>query len=101
MSERAQILIRRGVDLKVFREEIMPAGEPVILRGLVTMGARCAQPIRQFLARRFSRSWKPQPPLDRRQSRPSAFRSWGIHESFVCRSRVHAAIRPDTGCNYR
>ena len=35
MSERAQILIRHGVDLKAFREEIMPAGKPVVLRGLV------------------------------------------------------------------
>src|SRR5882672_3890490 len=35
MSERAQILIRHGVDLKVFRDEIMPAAEPVILKGLV------------------------------------------------------------------
>jgi hypothetical protein len=35
MSERAQILSRRGVDLKAFREEIMPAGEPVVLRDLV------------------------------------------------------------------
>src|SRR6187402_2528086 len=35
MSERAPILIRHGVDLKAFREEIMPAGEPVVLRGLV------------------------------------------------------------------
>jgi len=31
----AQILIRPGVDLKVFREEIVPAGEPVVLKGLV------------------------------------------------------------------
>jgi hypothetical protein len=35
MSERAQILIRSGVDLKVFREEIMPAGKPTVLQGLV------------------------------------------------------------------
>jgi cupin-like protein len=30
-----QILIRRGVDLKTFREEILPAGKPVVLEGLV------------------------------------------------------------------
>jgi hypothetical protein len=31
----AQILSRHGVDLKVFREEILPAGKPVVLRDLV------------------------------------------------------------------
>jgi hypothetical protein len=36
MSERAQILIRHAVDLKVFRDEIMPAAEPVVLKGLVS-----------------------------------------------------------------
>src|SRR6478736_871050 len=30
-----QILIRHGVDLKAFREEILPAGEPVVLKDLV------------------------------------------------------------------
>jgi hypothetical protein len=35
MSESAQILIRHAVDLKVFRDEIMPAAEPVVLKGLV------------------------------------------------------------------
>lgn len=33
--EGAQIVIRSGVDLKTFREEILPANEPVILKGLV------------------------------------------------------------------
>jgi len=32
----AQILIRSGVDLKTFREEILPANDPVLLRGLVS-----------------------------------------------------------------
>jgi len=31
----AQILIRQGVDLKTFREEIFPAGQPVVLKDLV------------------------------------------------------------------
>jgi hypothetical protein len=31
----AQILIRSGIDLKTFREEILPANEPVLLKGLV------------------------------------------------------------------
>ncbi len=31
----AQIVIRDGVDLKAFREQIVPAGEPAILKGLV------------------------------------------------------------------
>jgi hypothetical protein len=35
MSETAQIVIRHGVDLKTFREEIQPAGEPVVMRNLV------------------------------------------------------------------
>jgi hypothetical protein len=35
MIESAQILIRHGVDLKAFRGEVLPAGEPVILKGLV------------------------------------------------------------------
>src|SRR6185295_5979586 len=30
----AQILIRHGVDLKAFREEVFPAGRPVVLEGL-------------------------------------------------------------------
>ena len=30
-----QILSRRGVDLKTFRDEIVPAGEPVVFEGLV------------------------------------------------------------------
>jgi hypothetical protein len=36
MSEAAQILVRTGVDLKTFREEIQPAGRPVVLKGLVS-----------------------------------------------------------------
>ena len=35
MSEPAQILVRHGVDLKTFREEIMPAAVPVLLKDLV------------------------------------------------------------------
>lgn len=35
MSEAAQILSRRGVDLKTFNEEIRPAGVPVVLKDLV------------------------------------------------------------------
>ena len=35
MSETAQILVRDGVDLKTFNEEIRPAAQPVILKGLV------------------------------------------------------------------
>jgi hypothetical protein len=35
MIESAQILVRHGVDLKVFREEIVPANEPVVLKDLV------------------------------------------------------------------
>ena len=31
-----------GVDLKTFREEILPAGRPVVLKGLVRTGRRCA-----------------------------------------------------------
>ena len=33
--ETAQIVVRHGVDLKTFREEILPASEPVVLKGLV------------------------------------------------------------------
>ena len=51
MSERAQILIRHGVDLKVFREEIMPAGELV----LGPPSTERAQGIRAILPRSFSR----------------------------------------------
>jgi hypothetical protein len=35
MTASAQILIRHGVDLKAFRDEILPAGEPVVLKDLV------------------------------------------------------------------
>jgi hypothetical protein len=35
MPEFPQILVRRGVDLKTFREEIIPAAKPVILAELV------------------------------------------------------------------
>ena len=35
MEVNAQILERRGVDLKTFREEIVPAGKPVVLRDVV------------------------------------------------------------------
>jgi hypothetical protein len=35
MIESAQILVRHGVNLKVFREEIVPANEPVVLKDLV------------------------------------------------------------------
>jgi hypothetical protein len=35
MFESAQILVRHAVDLKTFREEILPAGVPVVLKGLV------------------------------------------------------------------
>jgi hypothetical protein len=35
MIESAQIVIRSGVDLKTFREEIVPANEPVVLKDLV------------------------------------------------------------------
>ena len=35
MSETAQILVRDDVDLKTFNEEIRPAAQPVIMRGLV------------------------------------------------------------------
>jgi hypothetical protein len=35
MSETAQILVRHDVDLKTFREEIMPRALPVVLKGLV------------------------------------------------------------------
>lgn len=36
MNQSAQILVRQGVDLKVFREEIVPACKPVVMKGLVT-----------------------------------------------------------------
>lgn len=36
MAEFPQILVRRGVDLKTFREEIVPAARPVVLADLVT-----------------------------------------------------------------
>jgi hypothetical protein len=35
MNQSAQILVRQGVDLKVFREEIVPACQPVVMKGLV------------------------------------------------------------------
>jgi hypothetical protein len=35
MSERAQILERRDVDLKTFREEVVAGNRPVVLRGVV------------------------------------------------------------------
>jgi hypothetical protein len=35
MIETAQILVRHDVDLKTFREEIVPACKPVVLKGLV------------------------------------------------------------------
>ena len=35
MSETAQILVRHGVDLKTFREEILPASVPVVMKDLV------------------------------------------------------------------
>lgn len=35
MSEAAQILVRDGVDLKTFVEEIRPAAQPVVMKGLV------------------------------------------------------------------
>jgi len=35
MVEAAQILVRTDVDLKTFREEIRPAAQPVVLKGLV------------------------------------------------------------------
>ena len=33
--ETAQIVVRHGVDLKTFRDEILPANQPVVLKGLV------------------------------------------------------------------
>jgi hypothetical protein len=36
MVEAAQILVRTDVDLKTFREEIRPAAEPVVFKGLVS-----------------------------------------------------------------
>jgi hypothetical protein len=35
MSEAAQILVRDGVDLKTFEQEIRPAAQPVVMKGLV------------------------------------------------------------------
>ncbi|MEO8061422.1 MAG: cupin-like domain-containing protein [Pseudomonadota bacterium] len=35
MSERAQILVRHGVDLNTFREQIVTAGVPVVMKDLV------------------------------------------------------------------
>lgn len=35
MQNCAQIVVRRDVDLKTFREEVVPAAEPVVLSGLV------------------------------------------------------------------
>ena len=35
MNETAQIVVRHGIDLKTFREEILPAAKPVVLKGLV------------------------------------------------------------------
>jgi len=35
MSETAQILVRRDVDLKTFHEDIRPAGVPVVMKDLV------------------------------------------------------------------
>ena len=35
MNETAQIVVRHGIDLKTFREEIIPASRPVVLKGLV------------------------------------------------------------------
>ena len=35
MHDSAQILVRHGVDLKTFREEILPAGRPVVFKDLV------------------------------------------------------------------
>ena len=35
MPESAQILVRQGVDLKTFNEEIVPAAHPVVLKDLV------------------------------------------------------------------
>jgi hypothetical protein len=35
MPEFPQILVRRGVDLKAFREEVLPAAQPVVLKDLV------------------------------------------------------------------
>ncbi len=36
MSEVAPIPVRTGVDARIFREEIQPAAQPVVLRGLVS-----------------------------------------------------------------
>jgi hypothetical protein len=36
MNDAAQILVRTDVDLKTFREEIRPAAEPVVFKGLVS-----------------------------------------------------------------
>src|ERR1043165_8250177 len=36
MNEAAQILVRTGVDLKTFREEVEPGAEPVVLKSLVS-----------------------------------------------------------------
>ena len=36
MFEAAQILVRTDVDLKTFREQIEPAGKPVLLKGIVS-----------------------------------------------------------------
>src|SRR5262245_31544267 len=35
MQDRAQIVVRSGVDLKTFRAQIEPGNEPVVLRDLV------------------------------------------------------------------
>jgi hypothetical protein len=64
MSEAAQILVRTDVDLKTFREEIEPGGEPVVLKGVVAHwpAVRAARESPRALAdhiRRFDRGRAP------------------------------------------
>jgi hypothetical protein len=64
MVEAAQILVRTGVDLKTFREEIIAAAEPVVLKGLVSewpavRAARESTHALVDLIRKFDRGHQP------------------------------------------
>lgn len=55
MQDSVRILVRDGVDLKTFREQIEPANQPVVLRGLVNdwpavrAGRVCARALADYL----------------------------------------------------
>lgn len=93
-----QILIRHGVDLKAFREEILPANEPVVLKDLVKdwpavkAGLRSARALGNYL-RGFDRG-KPVAVLEG----PPSIRGRFFYREYMRELNFERARPPSSGC---